>query len=307
MSDELRDSDIQLLGELAEYRVLTAKQLAYILNRNLRALQRRVESLCKVSLVELLAGRLPLNERGRPEKLYGVGRTGARRLLERGILKHMPEPDHATARPLQSQLLHQYLQNSFRLNLIDLQRRANEISVAGLSSNSPFAIDGRTSYPITRARIRSESSSTTNPTHLIPDFVYYIHSQSKNRSLLFFLEVDTGTEALCSASRSKPNVSQKVRNYQEYFRSTGYKFYESLWNTRFNGFRLLLFCADSARARKVAESVRINPPSDFIWVTSVEALAAAGLAGEIWYRGGDVNSPLKSILGSLGRPLPFSF
>lgn len=48
-------SDIQILGCLANLRVATIQQLAIVLDRNSRALQRRLRSLQEAQLVEVLS------------------------------------------------------------------------------------------------------------------------------------------------------------------------------------------------------------------------------------------------------------
>lgn len=76
-----------------------------------------------------------------------------------------------------------------------------------------------------------------------------LKSELQNKSLLLFLEVDMGTESLNTSSLSSNNIASKIKNYRAYFQSQKYKRYETKWNTKFNGFRLL-FLTNSAKRKK---------------------------------------------------------
>jgi len=123
------------------------------------------------------------------------------------------------------------------------------------------------------------------------------HAQT-GKALLFFLEVDMGTETLSSPSGDSRDVRQKVIDYQAHFRRRGYEPYGRLWNCTFKGFRLLLVADDAARRAQLCGLVRSLPPCEFIWVTDRGSLLSEGVWGAIWSRGGRSDGPPESILGS---------
>ena len=73
----------------------------------------------------------------------------------------------------------------------------------------------------------------------IPDGVFTITNAELKKSLLFFLEVDMGTETVASPKRDLKDIRQKIVNYQALFRTGQYKRYEKILKADVNGFR---FC-----------------------------------------------------------------
>ena len=118
------------------------------------------------------------------------------------------------------------------------------------------------------------------------------------RTLLFFLEVDRGTEPRNSTRRDKSNLRQKIINYREYFTIQQYKRYEKIMKCELRGFRLLILTETSTRFAALCRLVRAVPPSDFVWLTDREKLLLQGLWAPIWAPGGKVSESPQSILGS---------
>src|SRR5690606_32043435 len=98
------------------------------------------------------------------------------------------------------------------------------------------------------------------------------------------------------------DVRQKIINYREYFRTGRYKRYEALWACQFNGFRLLFVADTPSRCAALCRVVCQEPHSEFIWLTAHERIATQGLAAPIWFRGGRLDQPPRSILGSQFNP-----
>jgi len=69
MAFTLNKNDTDLLGSLAEYRVLTITQAAILMERSLRSARRRIDDLLKDDLVAVHhpAGH---KSRGRPERVF---------------------------------------------------------------------------------------------------------------------------------------------------------------------------------------------------------------------------------------------
>jgi len=125
------------------------------------------------------------------------------------------------------------------------------------------------------------------------------------QALLFFLEVDRGTEALNSAKRPRQDVEQKVVNYQATYRLQRYGRLQQVLGHEFQGFRLLFLASDLGRAGALCRLVREMPPSSFIYVTDRGSLESKGVWADIWVQGGRLDVPRQSILGSkMPNPSP---
>jgi hypothetical protein len=90
----------------------------------------------------------------------------------------------------------------------------------------PHGSDGRVittdCSPIGRKTIRE--------VRFTPDAVFAITNAVDSKTLLFFLEVDCGTETLSSPQRDMKDIRQKILNYQWYFQSFKYKRYERIFD-----------------------------------------------------------------------------
>ena len=145
----------------------------------------------------------------------------------------------------------------------------------------------------------STSQVADEPHVIIPDGVFTISDQEKDRTLLFFVEVDRGTEPLVNTKRIPGDIRHKIICYQKVFQSGQYKGYENPFQAKFHGFRLLFLLNESARMKAVCKLVQRMPPSDFIWATTRDRMDKNGLSAKIWARGGRREKAPESILGRL--------
>ena len=146
-----------------------------------------------------------------------------------------------------------------------------------------------------------------NPVSFIPDGVFNLRDQESGKTLLFFFEMDMGTEALASGRRGAKDIRNKVINYQQYFRSGGYKRYQDLWECRLAGFRLLFLAHTPARLAAFCRLVQETPPSDFVWLSDRDRMFAQGVSADIWARGGKLGAPPASIIGkTMSHAAPLS-
>jgi hypothetical protein len=139
-----------------------------------------------------------------------------------------------------------------------------------------------------------------------PDAAFSICDTTQDKTVLFFLEVDRGTEITASPKRTSGDIRQKILRYGTCFDTCAYKKYEELWHCQLNGFRLLFVTADTARLINLCLLVQAMPPSEYIWLTAADRMFADGISAEIWARGGRLDAPLQSILGRFRcrAPLP---
>ena len=277
-------SDLKLLTRLGEYRWLTVLQLAALEERSPRVLRRRLITLGEAGFLDREWMPPLKGTPGRPEQVVSLSAAGAKLLRARGVaLPAIRRPDQAAAGF--SGIAHQILLNWFRVHLVDLPRRVPGLSVG-------FEAGGR-----------NAAAEMT----FVPDGAFMLRHQDRPQTLLFFLEVDRGTESLGGSPSGEGSIREKIANYQGFFRAGEYKRYEQLWQVQFNGFRLLILAETSPGWQSLCRLVQDLPPSDFIWLTSREHLFAHGLAGAIWARGGRDGQAAESLLGPTLKcsvPLP---
>jgi hypothetical protein len=164
-----------------------------------------------------------------------------------------------------------------------------------ISSASPFLpqVSGRRTVLHERIRLPHEPAGIG----LQPDGAFSIHHQELHKALLFFVEVDMGTEGLTSAAPAVGEITRKLQCYEQLFVSKAYRRYESLLDATFRGFRMLLVSHDSAHLRALSRQVRSRAGWNFVWLTTREALVSHGVHAPIWYAGGRLDAPPESILG----------
>ena len=109
-----------------------------------------------------------------------------------------------------------------------VRRRINDLENEGL-----VEVTGR---EFGRGRDRPENSlGLTEPgvgmqgVKFIPDAVFGISDSVAEKTCLFFLEVDRGTETIASPKRDISDIRQKIINYQWYFQSRAYRRYEEVF------------------------------------------------------------------------------
>ena len=293
MKTELKQKDLEILKIIAEYRILTTHQIAILSDRNKQSLRRKLTLLEKHSF--LLTQFHELGRRqGRPERLFSLSEQGIDMLKSRGFLAEKTPREKVLAESISS-VDHQLMINWFRIHIGYLRKLLNRIQVQFLSDNSPFLPETESGHSFVTDFAADGASRRT----FTPDGVFIITDTAENENLLFFLEVDCGSEPLASPERHIKDVRQKIVNYSSYFDNLGYKRYEEFWNCRLNGFRLLFLTNTLSRLNNLCRLVREMPPSEFIWLAQSQAMFKEGVSGNIWVRGGNVESSHQSILGSL--------
>ena len=235
--------------------------------------------------------------RGRPEGLASLSGEGVSWLKANGVLDEGVDADWATADRIRC-VEHLLLINDFRVQLAQMERIRPELTVRSLSSMSPLTPRSGDDQSIVRERIET-AEGRDGRVRFTPDGVFSLSHAELRKTLLFFLEVNMGTETLVGGKRSTPDIRRKAANYQAYLRSKAYRRYEQIWDCSLRGFRLLFLAHSAARAGSLCRLVRgLPPPSDFIWVTDQDRLLSEGAWAGIWTRGGRLDRPRQSLLGS---------
>ena len=126
----------------------------------------------------------------------------------------------------------------------------------------------------------------------IPDWVFGLRCKSLNKTLLFFVEVDRGTEALTGRGNS---IEGKIQTYTAYFLSEGYQVLEREWSCALTGFRVLFYCETAPRILGIQ---KLCSDRNFIWCSCVDWIDSLGMGGLSWVSGN--HQEKLSILGRLG-------
>ncbi len=301
MPTKTNRQSLDLLVELADYRMVTLSQIAILRFGSKRSARRRTQELLERGLVEVLPIRSG-REAGRPEGVYGLSGHGHRVLHDEGLLPKAIFEDLTTGQKLLSQGSHQILLNWVRVHLVHLGRQLSRIAVRFLSCNSPLAWLPQEGRSLLNDEV--EMNKGILPERFTPDAAFTLTDRQQGKSVLFLLEVDRGTEPLQGGNSNRSDIENKIRRYQEYFRSKGYKRYQDVFEASLNGFRLLFLTCTDSRLEGLCSLVRGMPPSDFIWLTTEERMHLKGISGAIWFRGGRIEDPTESILGRLVQDLP---
>lgn len=287
--------DLQLLTTIADYRVVTIKQLVAIENRDPKTAHRRITALAEAKLL-IPGNRTTRAERGRPEKHVSIAPAGYAALRGAGVFMAKVTERDVTLAGL-PQVEHQLLLNWVRICWMQVSSLQPVLRGRFVSHSSPMRIAGTTnpdgdaaSVPLV---IRDKRGG-----RLTPDAVATITDGERNKTVLFFLEVDMGTEPFDSPDERRSTIVQKVRKYQDCFKTERYRDYESVWNCAFRGFRTLFVTSTKTGASLLASNLAAVRPRDFIWVTSQDDLLERGIGAPIWIRGGRTECPTVSILGS---------
>jgi len=305
MAYALKGQDIQILKTIAEYHLLSLAQISELTARHPKSMARRLKQLEQDGLIQK-TNRGFGRGRGRPENLVTLTGQGLEVLRKQGNIS--PDSGHDKAAETHMQNTdHQLLVNWFRTHLVRLGRAVPQLSIAFLSPTSPFLnrdIDG--GLPVYERVVVKSEEQNEEEAYFIPDGVFSITDKESTpqKTLLFFLEVDMGSEPLVRTNQGAQDIRQKIVYYQSYFRTYGYKRYEGFWNCRLNGFRLLFLTNTASRKIALCRLVQEMRPSNFIWVADQESMFAKGLGTEIWARGGLDQQPPESILGQLAADCP---
>ncbi len=283
--------DFFLLKQIIEYYILTVDQLALINNSGRRVIQKKIAKYSKQNLVNLKQ-RYSSENHGRPENIISINEKGVKLLQNENLIdSKIPVERFVTDKIYNTE--HDLLINWFRIHLQFIQVKVTNFKTEFISSTTPFIPLNKNGQPLITENLLIENSTVT----LIPDGVFHIKSENQNKSLLFFLEVDMGTESLQNNGIRSNNIATKIQNYKSYFQSEKYLRYQKKWNTIFNGFRLLILTNTAKRKVSISNFINSDSSNDFVWVADQSEMFEKGLGGRIWSRGGKLSIPQESILG----------
>jgi hypothetical protein len=231
---------------------------------------------------------------GRLEYISFLTEKGLKLIREKEILS--AHAKYITDKTAESIFIdHDLLVNWFFIHLLQIERENQCLFTKKLTISSHNLNQGNAENPLIMERFSNDNTSENHS--MIPDGVFIITDKETEKTLLFFLEVDMGTETLVNTKLTPNDVRQKIINYQALFSTGQYKRYEKIFKAKLNGFRLLFLSNNSARLRALCKLAREMPPTDFVWLADQDQMFSNGLSAEIWLRGGKDNVTLQSILG----------
>jgi hypothetical protein len=301
MAFTITSRDHKLLVALAEYRLVTARQVVILQGKSKEVVWRRLRGLANGGLVSMQKRQFGRG-RGRPENVLSLTELGIDYMRDQKLISPKVAYEDIMTESI-SCPDHQLLMNWFRIHLVQIERFLGSSRIQFLAYNSPYMQKGSGNKTQIYDYVPGNNTQDREIA-FSPDGVFTFTNEVQMKTLLFFLEVDMGTETIASPLREKGDIRQKIVNYQAYFRSLGYKRYEQVWNCPLNGFRLLFLANTQGRLANLCRLVQEMPPSDFIWLTEQGQMFADGVASEIWARGGKLETPQESILGSLCCRIP---
>jgi hypothetical protein len=289
---KLTPKERSLLLQIAEYRVLLIDQIAMLNNLGKRSVQKKVNTLYKNGILKLSPRNFQIH-RGRPENISSLSERGVKLLQIKNLIPHNIPIQKITAEGLYN-IEHELLVSWFQIYLAQISQKYSDLASEFLSSKSPFLPLGKNGMAAISDNVRSSGQNID----FIPDGVFSIASKEQNKSLLFFLEVDMGTESVISSRSTTESISQKIHNYKAYYLSKKYERYEKKWGCSFNGFRVLFMTNTTSRRLTLSRFISSDRTNDFIWITGQDQMFQHGVGGKIWTRGGDTSSSPRSILGT---------
>ncbi len=282
MADDLNVKELAVLRSLIEYGVLSMTQLAILHFPSRQMARLKVRYFNDAGLVEIIHQDYA-GGRGKPEGIIFPTEKSIKILNE----SRSPGGNEISTLPAVNRrnLNHELTINWVRIHLTSTERQLPQLSVIFLH---PF-------IEIDAYRIDIADSKMGNL--LIPDGIFSISYAPQEKSLLFFLEIDMGTETLSSQSASRNDFKRKILGYQHVFQNQLYKRFDDIFGCQFNGFRTLVVADSQSRLNQLSRLVKSMKSPGFIWLTDIDSILSNGISGSIWLKGGNTEAGPFSIIG----------
>lgn len=301
----MNDKEIRLLSDLLDYRILTPELVSEMGYGVEKTGKRLLESLRRKGYVAILSVP-PSGKKGRPYTPYTLTPSGAEWLrVEAGYADRIRVGGVVWKDT--NRIEHQLLLNRVAIYFRKLGEEPG-IQVDFLLSKSALVPSASKIIRIpVETDSQTEGAGSLEEDFAYPDAVVTVSRANLETSLLFFVEMDAGTETLRSGTGLYPSIEGKIQAYQLFLVGQEYKSYEKNWSVSFRGFRVLFVTENQRRADQIARVVskmtHPNKPwvTDFVWITTIDRMKEEGIAAPIWMKGGDSISKysiLRKIFGA---------
>ena len=284
MNYDIAQKDFDLLKLLLDYRIISVAQLAYLYFPSRQMARRKIRALAKAGLIQISMRGYGVTV-GRPENLISLTGSAVKLMEDYEII--IPESSKDRIKIIEPyQIEHQLLLNWVRINIQKVGERIPEINIRFLSP-----VFNHRDYDFKREDTHFKNG-------LIPDGVFSVSHNEQDKAILFFLEIDMGTETLSSKNPIATDIRKKIIGYQSIFSNRSYKQLNGSLNCNFNGFRVLFIANTESRLRQLCKLVKSMKSTGFIWLTDKNSVFKNGISDKIWIKGGEIDKERYSILGS---------
>lgn len=263
----------QTLQVLADYRMLSIVQLSMLLFKSDQMTRRCLRKLAQDKLISR-ASLQSQGKKGRPETIILPTEKG---------LETIGCPPCTS--PTKNQTNHQLATNWVRIQTHHLHQIIPTMHIQTCAANSLLKQNAKLWLDGTGENYR----------RLIPDAIMCLGHDT--RKILFFVEMDMGTESEQSSSGHTNNLEHKVTTYAAALSGKTYSHLNKEFDAKFNGFRTLIVAHSQPRLDQINRYLKGYSTTGFVWTTSLAKILSDGIGGDIWSSGG--REPDQTILGGL--------
>ena len=304
MAFTLQKQDYEFIKHFAEYRILSVAQLAAVFRKSEAVIRRRCRELKKEGLIQAINNKL-VQDLGRPKSFFALTERGVDILRVKALIGE--DMLYENVGPVSNRLIdHQLLVNWFRIHLNEIDKVQSSPTLKFWSYNSPF-VPRKEDGSLIITDYSSIGRITVRQVRFTPDAMFIMTNATGDKSMLFFLEADCGTETLSSPQCDISDIRQKILNYQWYFQTLKYKRYEGIFKVPFlHGFRVLFLAKTVGRLAALCKLTQQMAPTPFICLTEQQRLFEDGVFAKIWARGGNLQVMQRSIIGRMHCRTPLA-
>lgn len=267
----LSDMLILVLILIADYRWVTALQLAILANKSPKRAQEYLITLFKAKMVRRIAYHPLTQKAGRACYVYAITRKGMKDLnLDTPHIKSVPSLPKLSP----FQIPHILAVNNFR---ISLQRQCQAHSSFDLVAEAPeyrglgLSLQDLETLPIVAGRTRGSSEDEMH-FNLVPDLAFVLGKQEQRALLL--TEIDRSTESFGI-------LHEKLTTYHRFGKWQGWKIYEHHFGCSFHGFRLLLV-GERKRLERLIHQATQTQDLSFVFYSDTKQVEEQGPLSPIW-------------------------